>query len=103
MAFLLSQDYGYEYKERAWVPKPHPPPRATPAPRGGSLLFIRATLPARSYTAPVLREPQPRQASSGPTLPNLEETRFFDEKLRESFDADLIDECYGVRATANHA
>ena len=33
----------YRYKERAWVRKPHPPPRATPAPRGGSLLFIRAT------------------------------------------------------------
>ena len=26
-----------------------------PSPRGGSLLFIRATLPARSYTVPVLR------------------------------------------------
>ena len=47
--------FSHSDKERAWVPKPHPPPRATPAPRGGSLLFIRATLPARSYTAPVLR------------------------------------------------
>ena len=45
----------WSYKKRAWVPKPRPPPRATPGPRGGSLLFIRATLPARSYTVPVLR------------------------------------------------